>query len=193
MTSFMQSCSLTRLRTAEQMARCPECNAKIVWDAVACPECHGIFDDSVGWTPIGEDATETAQLNKLRPIRLPALVTEIEAAAQPSDLSAVDFFLSIGFGILALFWLPVALITPLMFDHPKAGGFLLYLLMFAILIYGPVYLVALFMTRSLMKRTQHREAIHMWLFLCGGNVLLGLFAIVLGEVFCKGTFVCKFF
>jgi hypothetical protein len=175
------------------MARCPECNAKVAWDATACIECHVIFDDSVGWTPIGEDTEETTKLNRLRPIRSPALVTEIEAAAQPSDLSALNTILAIGFGILALIWLPLTLVTPLMFDHPGAGGFPVYLLIFAILIYGPVYFFALVKTTSLMKRTRHREAIHTWLRLCGGNVLLGLFARILLEIFCSGTFVCKGF
>ena len=174
-----------------RMARCPQCNAKIAWDAIGCHGCHGIFDAVVGWLPVGENIEESTKIDRLRPIQSPPLVTVIEAAAEPSDLSAVNTFLAIGFGFLAVMWIPWVLLIPFMFDHPKAGGLLVYFLIITLLSYGPAYLVALVRTNSLMNRSRHRDAVCTWMRLCGGSVLLFLFAILLLTIFCKGTFVCR--
>ncbi|MBL8504079.1 MAG: zinc ribbon domain-containing protein [Rhodocyclaceae bacterium] len=147
------------------MKSCPHCGALITPGASDCTKCGAVFDGSNAVLPGGASETEVALSNA----RLAAYI----------------------FTFLVVFWPFASLASLFMFDAPGAGGFLVWLLFWSTVLYGPVYFVALFLSRARKLEGDSAGSLKAWLYLCGTNVAIWNISFFLVMGLCSGKFSCR--
>lgn len=95
------------------------------------------------------------------------------------------------FTLLVIAWPFTAFAALFMFDSPGAGGIPTYSLFFATVIYGPIYFTALVLAKAKRRAGDTDGESKMWLYLCGGNVVVWLAAFFIVLKVCGGRFACR--
>jgi hypothetical protein len=49
------------------MAKCPNCEAQLAWDALECQGCRAVFSPGSAWAPVGESREEKQKLRERYP------------------------------------------------------------------------------------------------------------------------------
>jgi hypothetical protein len=111
---------------------------------------HGLFDDRVV-THKGGDFFDSLIYSTLKKILKGSFMSDQESQSNYSSITCG--LLSLIFTLPAIAWPLGLFVVPFMFDAPGSeNNFLVKLLAFSTIIYGPLYLIALKESHSLRKK-----------------------------------------
>lgn len=118
--------------------------------------------------------------------------------ATPADSEGVSddtpgrtvWAVGVGYALLLPVWPFASLGVLMMFDSPRAGGWLHGVLVYSTWLYGPLWLVALGMSIARSRRGDRRGAIRAWNRLCGIDIAVWWVAVVSITAYCGVGFAC---
>ena len=151
------------------MAKCPNCEAQIAWDAERCPKCPAIFSGDGAWSPLPETIDERRALQQ----RLPGFANPL--AKSPDGLPFAGWWPLLG-GAL------VGVVLRLVFSGKAGGAFAPMMMSFIYL--APVLVGA---TTVYLAERQHRRSwwYYFWApFLATLLFVLGTMAILIEGLVC---------
>lgn len=153
------------------MKPCPNCGATLTPGSSDCSKCGVVFDGDQVILPASEAISDAESQNK--------------AASASSSLAAFIFTL------IVLIWPFASFGALFMFDAPGAGGIFVWLLFWSTVLYGPIYIFALLLSRTRKSEGDTKGALKAWLYLCGSDVAIWHISFFLVMVVCSGKFTCR--